>query len=335
MKRRKVIRYWADDPERMAGVWERLLGSFRFEYEFVPDSFEPEFLVCSERIYRDLTVRADFCRRRRGRISLFVSEEDLVPDMNLFDYAATFDRTFWMEGRVSHWPTRPLECRLPDSDANLATLGKAGFCNFIYSNPRAHERRDQIFRALTSYRRVDSLGPHLNNCGNATSRAAVGWFGLSVDMKRPYKFSIACENSVTPGYSTEKIVSSFMAHTVPIYFGDPLIAEKYNARAFIDANRLSDIELIARVREVDENDRLFAEMLRAPAMTLRQMEVACREIEGFNAFWNAVLSFGEVRVGSGTMGVDYRENFASVAWLSLAHRMRKGDSYASAGRGLA
>ena len=40
-----------------------------------------------------------------------------------------------------------------------------------------------------------------------------------------YKFSIAMENSRGDGYLSEKIVDSFRAGTIPIYYGDYLVDE--------------------------------------------------------------------------------------------------------------
>jgi hypothetical protein len=53
------------------------------------------------------------------------------------------------------------------------------------------------------------------------------------------KFSIAMENSYFPGYNTEKITDPLVARSVPIYKGDPRIAETFNPLAFIN---LSDFK---------------------------------------------------------------------------------------------
>ena len=45
-------------------------------------------------------------------------------------------------------------------------------------------------------------------------------------MKKPYKFSIAFENAWYPGYTSEKIVTSMLAGTIPIYWGNPDISRE-------------------------------------------------------------------------------------------------------------
>ena len=51
-----------------------------------------------------------------------------------------------------------------------------------------------------------------------------------------YKFSIAMENSNGDGYISEKIVDSFLAGTVPIYYGDYMVDEYINPKTYILTN---------------------------------------------------------------------------------------------------
>lgn len=54
----------------------------------------------------------------------------------------------------------------------------------------------------------------------------VWWF-------RDYRFSVAAENAALPGYVTEKIVNSYLAETVPIYWGAPDFPAYFNAAAVV------------------------------------------------------------------------------------------------------
>ena len=49
-----------------------------------------------------------------------------------------------------------------------------------------------------------------------------------------YKFVLCFENTVYPGYITEKIIDCFVAGTVPIYLGAPDIEKYIPKDAFID-----------------------------------------------------------------------------------------------------
>ena len=108
-------------------------------------------------------------------------------------------------------------------------------------------------------------------------------------MKRPYKFSIAAENARFYGYSTEKLISSFQAHTIPIYWGDPSVADEFNPKAFINADTLSDNELIDIVKCIDENDELWCQMVSEPAITAEQETRLREDTNRFRAFFEAIF----------------------------------------------
>jgi len=334
----KTLRYWTTHPYGKGNPqWAEIFELDPARFEFVYDDRDPDYLMGSEQLFTDPAAMAEFVRLYDPRrVLIFYAGECLFPDMNLFDYAVSFDRHFSLGDRVIRRPNLSffhnsvfsrMDAGCANPDAELRR--KTGFCNFIYSNPTAHPRRDQIFHLLSAYKRVDSLGPHLNNCGNRTTREATDWQRQSVDMKSSYKFSIASENAVYPGYVSEKIISSFQAHTVPIYFGDPTIAEEFNPKAFINANGLSDAELLAAVRRVDGNDALWKAMVSEPPMTLEQMEKSQRDDAAYRSFWNRVFSMDPAeakRAPSGTWPNGYvRKWLTRAAYAEAADRKAAAD----------
>lgn len=64
--------------------------------------------------------------------------------------------------------------------------------------------------------------------GKGTNPIADKWDGLA-----NYKYSIAIENSALPGYFTEKITECYLAHTFPIYYGAPDIADYFDPSSFL------------------------------------------------------------------------------------------------------
>ena len=54
-----------------------------------------------------------------------------------------------------------------------------------------------------------------------------------IDFLSSYKFSITMENSEGDGYISEKIIDSFIAGTIPIYYGNYMIDEYINPKAYI------------------------------------------------------------------------------------------------------
>ena len=78
-----------------------------------------------------------------------------------------------------------------------------------------------------------------------------------------YKFSIAMENSDGDGYLSEKIIDSFLAGTIPIYYGDYLLDEFINPKSYILIKGEKDIEnKIEYIKSIDNNDNLYKEIIK-------------------------------------------------------------------------
>lgn len=289
----KVIKFWTSHPNKTPEYWKWWFGLP--ELEFCYTKSNPDYLFASEHIYLDNREMRAFLSFRGG-VRIFIGGEAISPDFNLFDYACSFDRGLSLNDRAIRKPPilffnqhvfTPLTngCNDPEEELKL----KKGFCNFIYSNPKAHPRRDELYHAISEYKHVDSLGPHLNNVGTSGSRTAQDWRHGLVEMKRPYKFSIASENATFDGYVTEKLISSFQAHTIPIYWGDPSIAEEFNPKAFINANGLTDSELLQIVHDIDNDDGHWCDMIRQPAITGEQSAALRTETDIFTSFFRKVF----------------------------------------------
>jgi len=57
-----------------------------------------------------------------------------------------------------------------------------------------------------------------------------------------FRFSLAIENCVFPGYVTEKICDAMMAGTIPVYLGAPDIEDFVPKECFVDMRNYSDFE---------------------------------------------------------------------------------------------
>jgi hypothetical protein len=175
--------------------------------------------------------------------------------------AALLSRRFELEIVTDRW--RDIIARGASRLSDLS--GKTAFCNFIYANSRGHGRRDAFFHALNAVEPVESLGPHLRNSTRDIGAAYAGdWTVPKVAAQSLFKFTIAFENSTTPGYSTEKIVHALAADTIPIYWGDPLIGRVFNLDRIIDANRMSDAEAIERVLALHRDDAAYLDVVNRP-----------------------------------------------------------------------
>ena len=234
-----------------------------------------------------------------GSIRIFWAGEAVLPDFNIFDYAITPNYNFsFMDRsarRVYKLLTYEIHQEINDltlDEAKTLITGKKCFCNFLYSNGMAAPYRDKLFHAVSEYKRVDSLGPYLNNVntlitlgGGGGMRKSYVWASASIEIKSHYKFSIACENARFYGYTSEKLLTSFAAHTVPIYWGNPVVAQEYNPEAFINCHNYSSFdELIKRIREIDEDDDLWAYMVSQPWQTEEQQRASEQEDKSYKEF---------------------------------------------------
>lgn len=77
-----------------------------------------------------------------------------------------------------------------------------------------------------------------------------------------YKFSFAMENTKGDGYVTEKIIDSFLAGNIPIYYGDYMVDQYINPKAFILIKGEQDIKSkIEYIKKID-NITLYRSILK-------------------------------------------------------------------------
>ena len=253
-----------------------------FISRFVIDNENPDYVIADDsslRVIEYCEKLKHYLSRNKNSIFIFYGSECVDPDLNIFDYAITYNSTLKCADRIVRyspyiegWLRHPMNANeLTHQEAAKLLEGGLKFCNFIYSHPA--EPRDTLFHLLSKYKRVDSLGACLNNTGTKSTRYAANSINLSIDLKRGYKFSIAVENTSYPGYTTEKIITSLQAHTVPIYWGDPEAAQLVNPKAFINCHDYSSFdEVMERVREIDSNNDLWLDMVTQPWQTEEQKQ---------------------------------------------------------------
>jgi hypothetical protein len=179
-------------------------------------------------------------------VKVMITGENLCPDFNTCDYAISSeylelgDRHLRVPVYATYNAAKNLADRPQISAEELRN--KTKFCNFIYSNSRlAHPFREQFFHALNRVIPVASAGRILRNdnslSGNDTT---TDWGAEKRKFVEEFRFTIAIENSEQPGYCTEKISDALLAHTIPIYWGDPRITEEFNSKAFLHLRDYAD-----------------------------------------------------------------------------------------------
>ena len=195
-------------------------------------------------------------------VKIFYTGENITPDFNACDYAIGFD---WLDfgDRYLRFPLYYLYGDICDKmekkHINIPEKLDRQFCSVTISNTNRNSIFKELFDKLSSYKKVDSGGQWSNNVGGPVKDK------FSFDLN--HKFSLVCENTSYPGYTTEKIVQAFAANCIPIYWGDPAIGKVFNKDAFVNVLDYSSIDgVIEKVKEIDNDDCLFMKMQRTPAL---------------------------------------------------------------------
>ncbi|MBQ3403520.1 MAG: hypothetical protein IJG65_09175 [Synergistaceae bacterium] len=331
----RVVFLWDNneiDKAAMAGMtdFEWMLYMMRLNDpeltdRFVIDEKNPDYIIGTDKcLYKPETHRKlmHYLRYNRKSIFIFATVECIEPDLNIFDYAYTWNPDLECGDRIIHnfhyiYDVRrktPLSNDLTLEDARKMLGNGLGFCNFVYSH--TEKFRDKVFLLLSQYKRVDSLGRHRNNMGNQHTRNAANWYDLSIKLKEGYKFSIAIENANHKGYTSEKIIGSLQAHTVPIYWGDPAITDYINPKAFINCHDYDTIEeVIERVKEIDNDDEQWLDMVTQPWQTEEQRARTIHDAEEYIRRTRHIFSqdISKARRRSeGGWEKSYRRNFQGI-----------------------
>lgn len=229
-------------------------------------------------------------------VKIFWTEESVVPDFNECDYGIAFD---WItfEDRYIRRPIWLEEQRFYKDFLEIddeKALNRS-FCNFIYYNDNQGEGtefRKKFVKKLAEYKRVDCPGKVLNNMkANLVGRFEGDWRKSKVDFVNNYKFTIAFENACYRGYTTEKIIHPFVARSIPIYWGNPIVEKDFNSEAFINCNGYeNDIDAIVdRIIQLDQDDDAYLRMLHASPMS---NSFNTNELEDFERFIVHILKKG-------------------------------------------
>lgn len=273
------------------------------KFNFIWDKNNPDYLILRPFLFGSPKLLREFYKLfSYDRINIMLGTEMHYPDLNIYDYAIVYDEFNDTSNRTCRIPYISLFFRdnnkllneiITAEEAKKILSEKEEFCNFIYSNANAHPFRDKLFYALSEYKPIDSLGKHLqnkkvDNGGCCTENT--NWLEESINMKQKYKFTIAAENAMAVGYTTEKIMSSFAANTIPIYFGNPRISDDFNPGAFINCNDYDTLDDIVRyVKYVDETDEEYIRILTTPRQTDIQKEKYDCLLQKYQEFINSIF----------------------------------------------
>lgn len=131
--------------------------------------------------------------------------------------------------------------------SNINRRFKVGYMNRVKCN-----RREQMFNNLVYRFGVNQCHALGERCGtypetlqpsNNPRSGQDCWYNDKLhQLYSNYTFMIAMENTISPGYITEKILNSFIAGAIPIYYGTDEIKDVFNTKAFIHVTDYKSIE---------------------------------------------------------------------------------------------
>jgi alpha(1,3/1,4) fucosyltransferase len=188
--------------------------------------------------------------------------ENVRPDFAQADFAIGYDRS--LDDRFLRYPLWAWDV---DTSSLLRPFGENGeaapaeFCAFVSTNPD-NPLRNALFEQLSRHRFVHAGGSVFNNSpGPSSPRSSQTWRQSKIEYLADFRFTIAAENGAYPGYTTEKLVDAFLAGSVPIYWGDPLVDCDFNPRAFLDHDSCGSVSrTVQAVLELDDDASAWRRM---------------------------------------------------------------------------
>jgi hypothetical protein len=183
--------------------------------------------------------------------------ENIIPQLDICDWAFGIPAEDEVNNpkykRIQWHNLNPDDLIKKDVDADAIYSSKSKFCNFLYSQPVPY--REEFCRQLSKYKKVDAPGKRMNNMPAINNSQTDKWKAKQ-EFLSPYKFTIAFENYVYPGYQTEKLYDAMLCQSIPIYCGDPIVGQIFNTASFINAPDYMQINNSATVRFLEKASQL-------------------------------------------------------------------------------
>ena len=226
---------------------QKLENKFIIEY----DKDNPDYLIFN--VFGEEHKNPKY----KHAIKIAIFTENHNPDLNKVDYAIGHSHINYLDRYFKHSTILWQNCKII-SEARKEVLKmplRTKFCAAVISNSYKANFRLKFIKNLSKYKKVDMGGTYGNNIGGIVKD--------KIEFLSAYKFSIAMENSSADGYISEKIIQSFIAGTIPIYYGDYLIDEYINPKSYILIKGEKDIkDKIKYIKSIDNDDEKYKSFMR-------------------------------------------------------------------------
>jgi hypothetical protein len=192
---------------------------------------------------------------------IFYTGENQRADLSVADYSLSFDyeshngRNFrlphwymyvnwWNESNFPH--ARITKEKLLHKYTTEEIFARKEFCSIVIGNPVRN--RIEVAQKLDTYKPVHGYGRVFGR----------PYDGCKVDLLSKYKYNICFENSIYPGYVTEKLLEAKVAGCIPIYYGTETVNTDFNEACFINYTKLNDSsKLLNRIIEIETDYSIF------------------------------------------------------------------------------
>ena len=211
----------------------------------------PDYLIYN--VYSNDDRNPKYSSKNPIRISFFT--ENVMADINYADYIIGPYHINYLD-RYFKYPTFLLQdfSDIEKIRNEALKTKRKKFCAAVISNCLAKFRLNFI-KELSKYKKVDMGGRCMNTLNHTVEN--------KIKFLSSYKFSIAMENSEGDFYISEKIVDSFKAGTIPIYYGDYMIDEFINPKSYILIKGEKDLKKkIEYIKKIDKNDSLYESIMK-------------------------------------------------------------------------
>jgi len=207
--------------------------------------------------------------KESSALTLFHTSENIRYDYLNCDYSLSFDYSsgkdhfrlpLWMEGL--DWTSEgvkgiknPRYGKLIGLDSLMQPLGKEFLSKprrAVFFSSHLREPRRALFKALSQIIPVDGMGPYFDPSVIDHNQSHYTKF----DILKNYGFNLCPENSLYPGYCTEKIPDAFAAGSLPISWVDVNVRHDFNPEAFINLYPYSNEQFVTPLAWLEDPKRL-------------------------------------------------------------------------------
>ena len=203
---------------------------------------------------------------------IFFTGENIRPDFNDCDLSLSFDfdnynnknirlplwylYIDWFNVKSYNNPDWLIPVEYLSGDNEFTKKDKSHFCSTVFSSP--YNSRFNMVNLLNNYKQVDCYGKIHNNKLPDGEK-------YKMDVISNYKFNICFENSLYPGYFTEKLLHAKIAGCIPIYYSDESYSTDFNKNCCINLIDFeNEYELIEYIKEIDNNTKLYQKIINEP-----------------------------------------------------------------------